>query len=345
MKLDEIFTFENLYSAYKNCRMSKQHKGEVIRFESNLAVNLNNLNEELTTKNYKLGNYKKFYIYEPKERLIEALPFKDRVVVRCFCDICLKPKIERKLIYDNCACRSGKGTTFAIDRLHKFLKKEYLKESNNEVYFLKCDIRKYFPSINHEILIELLEEIDFSNDEMWIIKKLIKDQPDNASIGLPLGNQSSQWFALLYLNKIDHYIKEQLGIKCYVRYMDDMILVHRDKKYLSECKNKIKKLCNDLLDLELTEQNQIGMVKNGLDFLGYRHILSSSGKIIIKLRYSSKKRLKKHLKTVSKLYNKGIVDDEYVYQRKNSFYNHIKGTNESTKLKIDTFPFKKAKKL
>ena len=345
MKLDEIFTFENLYSAYKNCRMSKQHKGEVIRFESNLAVNLNNLNKELTTKNYKLGNYKKFYIYEPKERLIEALPFKDRVVVRCFCDICLKPKIERKLIYDNCACRKGKGTTFAIDRLHKFLKKEYLKENNNNVYFLKCDIRKYFPSINHEILIELLEEIDFSNDEMWIIKKLIKDQPDNASIGLPLGNQSSQWFALLYLNKIDHYIKEQLGIKCYVRYMDDMILVHRDKKYLSECKNKIKKLCNDLLDLELNEKTQIGMVKNGIDFLGYRHILSSSGKIIIKLRYSSKKRLKKHLKTVSKLYNKGIVDDEYVYQRKNSFYNHIKGTNESTKLKIDTFPFKKAKKL
>lgn len=124
MKLDEIFTFENLYSAYKNCRMSKQHKGEVIRFESNLAVNLN---KELTTKNYRLGNYKKFYIYEPKERLIEALPFKDRVMVRCFCDVCLKPKTEKKLIYDNCACRKGKGTIFAIDRLHIFLKKGIFK--------------------------------------------------------------------------------------------------------------------------------------------------------------------------------------------------------------------------
>ena len=81
--------------------------------------------------------------------------------------------------------------------------------NNNNVYFLKCDIRKYFPSINHEILIDLLEEISFSNDEMWIIKKSIKEQPDNASIGLPLGNQSSQCFTLLYLNKIDHYIKEQ----------------------------------------------------------------------------------------------------------------------------------------
>ena len=103
---------------------------------------------------------------------------------------------------------------------------------------------------------------------------------------------------------------------------------------------KKKGLDNDLLDLELNEKTQIGMVKNGIDFLGYRHILSSSGKIIVKLRYASKRRLKKHLKTVNKLYNKGIVDDEYVYQRKNSFYNHIKDRNESTKLKVDTFPFK-----
>ena len=108
----------------------------------------------------------------------------------------------------------------------------------------------------------------------------------------------------------------------------------------TECKNKIEKLCNDLLNLELNEKTQIGIVKNGIDFLGYRHILSSSGKIIIKLRYSSKRHLKKHLKTVNKLYNKGIVGNEYVYQRKNSFYNHIKYTNESAKLKIDTFPFK-----
>lgn len=340
MNLDEIFSFNNLYSAYKNCRKSKQHKGEVIRFEANLAVNLNSLNKELTTKIYKLGKYKKFYIYEPKKRLIEALPFKDRVVVRCFCDICLKPKIEKKLIYDNSACRKGKGTTFAIDRLHKFLSKEYLKGPNNNIYFLKCDICKYFPSINHVILIKLLEEIDFSDDEMWIIKKLIKEQPDNASIGLPLGNQSSQWFALLYLNKVDHFIKEQLQIKHYIRYMDDMILLHRDKKYLVECKKQIEKFCNDSLDLKLNEKTVIGMIKDGVDFLGYRHILGSTGKIIVKLRYSSKQRMKKHLKTINKLYNKGIVDDEYVNIRKNAFYNHIKNTKESIKLKVDTFPVK-----
>ncbi len=339
MRLDEIFSFENLNAAYKNCRIAKQHKGEVIRFEANLSFNLSVLHKELVGTKYAMGKYKEFYIYEPKERLIEALPFRDRVMIRCFCDVCLKPKIDKKLIYDNCACRKGKGTTFAIERLHTFLKKEYGKEKNNDIYFLKCDIRKYFPSINHSILIHLLEELNFSEDEMWMIKKLIDEQPNCANIGLPLGNQSSQWFALLYLNKVDHYIKEQLQIKGYVRYMDDMILVHRDKKYLALCKTKIEKLCKELLDLELNNKTQIGMVKNGIDFLGYRHILMNHGKIIMKLRYTSKQRLKKHLKTVNKLYNKGIVDDEYVYLRKNAFYNHIKDTKESKKLKMDTFPF------
>lgn len=341
MNIEEIFNFDNLYYAYKNCRKSKQHKGEVIRFETNLAVNLNKIIKELTTKKYKLGKYKKFNIYEPKERLIESLPFKDRVVIRCFCDITLKPKIEKKLIYDNCACRKNKGTDFAISRLHKFLRNEYRKENNNNFYFLKCDIHKYFPSIDHDILINLLKEINFSEDEMWFITKLIKEQPDNASVGLPLGNQSSQWFALLYLNKVDRYIKEKLRIKGYVRYMDDMILIHHDKKYLRECKNDITKLCKEHLNLELNNKTQIGIVKNGIDFLGYRHILNSKGKIIIKLRFSSKQRMKKHLKTINKLYNKNIVDDEYVYIRKNAFYNHIKKTNENNRLKSYVFPFEK----
>lgn len=339
MNLEEIFSFENLYSSYKKCRISKQHRGEVIRFETNLAVNLNNLRKSIINKKYKLGKYNKFFIYEPKERLIEALPFKDRVVVRCFCDYVLKAKIDKKLIYDNSACRKGKGTNFAIKRVHKFLRSSYLSQNNNRVYFLKCDIQKYFPSINHNILLKLLNEIDFSKDEMWFINILINNF-NGSGVGLPLGNQSSQWFALLYLNKIDHYIKEELRIKYYIRYMDDMILIHRDKKYLAECKYKIEKLCNDLLDLKLNKKTQIGLVNNGIDFLGYRHILNDKGKIIIKLRYSSKQRMKKHLKTINKLYEKGIVDDEYVYIRKNSFYSHIINTNESILFKKSMYPYK-----
>ena len=340
MNLEEIFTFENLYDAYKQCRKSKQHKGEVIRFEANLSYNINDLVNEIVAKKYKLGKYKEFLIYEPKERLIEALPFRDRVVIRCFCDITLKSKIERKLIYDNAACRKEKGTLFAIKRLEKFLRHEYLKEHNNNFYFLKCDIQKYFPSIDHQVLLELLKTVGFSKDEMWMIEKLVKEQPNNASAGLPLGNQSSQWFALFYLNIVDRYIKENLRIKGYVRYMDDMILIHRDKEYLRHCLNEIERICKNKLNLSLNQKTQIGKVKNGIDFLGYRHILNDNGSITRKLRASSKMRLKKHLKTLNKLRNRDIVDDEYVYVRKNAFYNYIKDTSESRKLKLETLPKK-----
>ena len=320
MKLAEIFTFENLYKAYKECRKSKQHKGEVIRFETNLSNNIVNLINDIITKKYKLGKYKEFLIYEPKQRVIEALPFKDRVVIKCFCDVVLRKKIENKLIYDNVACRKEKGTTFAIERLEKFLRKEYRKENNNQIFFFKCDIRKYFQSIDHEILIALLAKLDFSKDEMWMIEKLVKEQPNNASVGLPLGNQSSQWFALLYLNKIDRFVKEVLKVRGYIRYMDDMILIHRDKSYLQYSLKQIEKKCKEELKLSLNQKTQVGMVKNGIDFLGYRHILNENGSITRKLRVSSKQRLKKHLKTLDKLKEKNIVDAEYIYIRKNAFY-------------------------
>lgn len=333
MKIEEIFSFENLYKSYKRCKRSKQHKGEVIRFEVDLSLNLYKIIKEFNNRTYKFNDYINFYIYEPKERLIEAPIFKDRIVIKCFCDNVLKPKIENKLIYDNTACRKNKGSSFAIKRLEKFLKHEYLKENNNKFYFLKCDIKKYFPNIDHKILINLLEELDFSKDEMWVIKKIVMEQYSKSDKGLPLGNQSSQWFALFYLNKIDHYIKEKLRIKGYVRYMDDMILIHRDKKYLQFCLKEVKKLCKNILNLELNNKTQIGKVSDGIDFLGYRHILKENGSIIRKLRASSRIRMKRHIKNLNKLYNKGVIDTDYIKVRKNAFYNHIKDTKESKSLK------------
>ena len=215
-----------------------------------------------------------------------------------------------------------------MNRLEEFLKKEFFKENNNRVYYLKCDIRKYFPSVNHNILLEKLRKLGFSEDEMWFLEKIIKEQPNNIDRGLPLGNQSSQWFALFFLDRIDRLVKEELRIKCYVRYMDDFILIHRDKKYLQYCLKRINEVCNKELDLELNQKTQIGIASNGIDFLGFRHTLLNSGKVIRKLRLSSKKRLRRHLKTLSKLQSKGIIDKEYVDIRKNAFYAHILYSDE-----------------
>ncbi len=332
MQLNEIFTFENLYRAHKKCRLSKQHKREVIQFEIDLSKNITNLIKEFQNKTYKVGKYREFTIYEPKKRLIEALSYKDRVVLMCFCEHSIIPRIEKRLIFDNVSCRKGKGTLFGIKRLEKFLKKEYFKEGNNDIYYLKCDIKKYFPSINHSILIEKLKKIGFSKDEMWFIEKIIKEQP-NIDVGLPLGNLSSQWFSLFYLDRIDRFIREELKIKGYVRYMDDMILIHRDKKYLQICLDKIKEICLNELNLSLNDKTQIGKISNGIDFLGFNHSLTKNGKVIRKLRSSSKVRLKRHLKTLSKLRLKNIVDDEYVNVRKNAFYAHIKHSSKNNNLK------------
>lgn len=330
MNLENIFSFENLYDAHKKCRRSKQHKGEIIRLEVNISENIYKLQKEIISRKYKVGKYKEFIIYEPKERLIQALPYRDRIVLRCFCDNVLIPKIEKKLINDNVACRKGKGTKYGMDRLKYFLQKEYFKNNDNKVYYLKCDIRKYFPSINHNILINNLKRIDFTGDEFWFIKKIINEQPDNLKRGLALGNQSSQWFALYYLDKIDRLIKEELQIKSYVRYMDDFILLHRDKKYLQYCLERINKVCIEKLDLELNQKTQIGLAYNGIDFLGFNHILTNSGKVIRKLRFSSKQRMRKHIKTIRKLKDKSIIDEEYVGMRINAFKAHLKHSNEKS---------------
>lgn len=338
MLLEDIFTFENLYDAYRDCRKAKQHKGEVIRFETNLSLNISQLRKSLCSKKYCLGSYRQFLIFEPKKRVIEALPFKDRVVIKCFCNHILRPRVENKLIYDNAACRKNKGSSFAIKRLRMFLQREYRSCGNNNIYFLKCDVTKYFDSINHQVLINLLKQLNFSNDEMWFMKKVILEQPNKVDKGLPLGNQSSQWFALLYLNSVDRYIKEVLKVKSYIRYMDDMILIHHDKEYLKKCLYEIRRICHDDLHLLLNQKTQIGMVKNGIDFLGYRHILTTEGKIITKLRSSSKIRMKKHIKNLNHLKTKGLVDDIYVYERKNAFYNRIKNTDENQILKEKVKP-------
>lgn len=334
MNLEDIFTFENLFQAHIKCRKSKQYKGEVIRFEINISENIYKLRNEIISRKYKVGKYKQFIIYEPKKRLIEALPYRDRVLLMCFCEYSLIPRLENKLIYDNVACRKTKGTLFGMERLEKFLKKEFFKDNNNNVYYLKCDIKKYFPNINHNILIKKLKDTGFSEDEMWYLEKIIKEQPNNIDKGLPLGNQSSQWFALFYLDTIDRLIKEKLRIKGYIRYMDDFILIHRDKKYLQYCLKEINKVCKEELDLELNQKTQIGIASNGIDFLGFRHILTPSGKVIRKLRLSAKKRLRRHLKNLEKLQNKNVIDEEYVTIRKNAFYAHILYSNEKYFKKI-----------
>ena len=343
MKLNEIFSFENLYKAHQKCRIQKQHKGEVVRFEATLGITLAKIAIDMASRKYKFGKYRIFTIFDPKKRLIEAPTYRDRVVMMCFSDNCLVPTLEKKLIYDNVACRVGKGTHFGMERTAKFLREEYRRGGDNNVYFLKCDISKYFPSMVHSVLRNQLAKCGLSEDAMWFIDKLLKEQPTYVDVGLPLGNQTSQWFALLYLNRIDRLCKEELQIRGYVRYMDDFILIHRDKKYLQHCLKRIAEVCGEELKLIINRKTQIGKAMNGLDFLGFRHILTDTGKVVMKLRASSRMRIKKYVKVLDKLEEHGIVDDQYIFARKTSYHGHIKNSNESRTLKNKVKPKPKKK--
>ena len=215
-KLTNIFTFENLYNAYLYTRKGKRDKKCVQIYSYNVLDNTLYLSEKLQNKTYQLGKYHEFYVYEPKKRLIKAPPFRDRVVQRCLCKQVLEPAIEKHLIYDTYACRRGKGTHAGLDRTEEFMRK-YWRQHGLDSWIIKGDVSSYFYSVSHEILKLNLYPLIKEYDVWWLIIKILNST--NSDVGLPLGNQSSQWFANFYLSKFDHYCKEVLRVKYYIRYM------------------------------------------------------------------------------------------------------------------------------
>lgn len=177
-------------------------------------------------------------IYDPKEREIQAIPYRDRIVQHSVCDNLLIPLMEKHLIDANCACRIGKGTDHAIKLLRSFMARHY-KKHGSKGYFIKLDIRKYFPSIDHEVLYKKLARFHFDSDMDWLLHVIIDSYGDGK--GLSMGNQSSQCFALLYLDRMDRIIKEKLRVKFYVRYMDDMIMLVDDKNKADEILGTVRR--------------------------------------------------------------------------------------------------------
>lgn len=293
---ENVISFENLYKAHRRARLGKRHKKEVILFESELSKNLWNLHYELKYNNYKISDYHKFTIYDPKEREIQAISYKDRVVQHSLCDNYLIPLLEKHLIYDNVACRKKKGTTFAIKRLRQFLTSHY-KKFGNSGYFVKIDVKKYFDSINHSILKQKLRTIMKDGKLMQLLDKILDSYNFNNDTGIPMGNQSSQCFALLYLNCLDRYFKEKLRIKYYIRYMDDIIAIVPNKVIAKGCLEKAEEILTEN-KLKINPKSQIIKISKGLNFLGWHFFLLQNGKIIQKICASTKKRILNKVKSI-----------------------------------------------
>lgn len=320
---ERISNYESLYQAHKKARLGKQTTREVILYEMRLTENLERLRFHLENHTYRIRGYRKFLIFDPKKREIQALQYGDRIVQHSLCDNVLGPYLERHLIYDNSACRTGKGTHFALDRLTQFLRK-YNRNYGSDGYILKCDVRKYFNSIDHEVLKRKLRHTKLADDVKQLLEMIVDSYEYEEGKGLPMGNQTSQWFALYYLDSLDRLVKEKLGIRYYSRYMDDMILIHPNREYLKECLEEMRKHLSEELKLEFNEKTQIHAIRQGVDYLGFHFYLTETGKVIRTLRQSGKKRLKRKLRHYRRAFADGKLELDAISRSVASFKGHLK---------------------
>lgn len=272
---------------------------------------------------YAPGAYRQFYVFDPKVRLIHAPLYKDVVAQHCICDQVLAPLLENRLIHDNAACRRGKGTHFAIYRLTDFMR-DYHKWHGAHGYILKCDFRKYFANIDHVILKQKLARIVLDKDVLRLLFCIIDSYQSEPGRGLPLGNQTSQWFALYYLDAFDRLIKEQLRIKYYTRYMDDCILLHESKEFLVDCLTALRRFAAEDAGLTFNEKTQIFPIANGVNYLGFHFYLATSGKVIRKVRNAAKNRFKRSLKGMKKDFAAGSAEPAKIRQRLCSYLGHLR---------------------
>ncbi len=314
-------TFEKLLQAHFRSRKHKAYKNEVVKFEFNLENNLINLLNSLKNKTYRLGNYFSFKVFEPKERIIQALPYKDRIVHQWYVEEFIKPYIIPRFINTTFACLTNRGTHHAVAEVERQMR--ILKRNNGDFWILKCDIRKFFYNINPRILYNIMKKYIVDKDLLFLTQILIFNGPINAtSSGIPIGNYTSQFFANIYLNELDQFIKRTLKIKYYTRYMDDFVLLLPSKKDCIEIKNKIEIFLKNTLKLELNDKSRYYPYKMGVNFCGYR--IFTTHKL---LRLSSKKKIKKNIKKWNLLYKNNNLNLFLTMQQLNSWLGHASHCN------------------
>lgn len=290
---DEVFTYENLYSAYKKCIKGVRWKAETQRFINSDIIKIRDLYNDLHARVYKTNKFKEFDIVERgKPRHISAHSLRDRIVQRCLCDEFIVPTLSKPLIYDCGATLPGKGISFSQKRVDTHLHKFY-RHYGVHGYCLTIDIHHYFDSISHKMLKEQLALVIEDRDLYNLMCHLIDKFPGENGLGL--GSQISQICAIYYINQVDHFIKEKLRIKYYGRYMDDLYLIHNDKKYLNSCLKELTKLFSSL-NLELNKKTKIHKLKNGFVFTKIKYVLLDSGRVLHFITTKTFKSMKRKVK-------------------------------------------------
>lgn len=327
---EQLISFENLLlAATKACR-GKRFRPDVAGFQFHLERELWRLHEELRDKTYRPGAYRSFFIREPKLRQISAAPYRDRVVHHALVNV-LEPIYERTFIRDSYACRRDKGTHAAVDRCRHF--------SRRFRYVLKADIQKFFPSLDHEILKAILARkikdvevlnlvgniIDHGNPQEVVCNWFPGDDlftPSERRRGIPIGNQTSQFFANVYLDPLDHFVKDRLRFKGYVRYVDDFLVFADDKRELAMVRERITDfLCTLRLRLHSTKC-VVFPVRAGIRFLGYR--VFPTHRLLVK---ENVRRFRRRLRRMQRDYADRLISFQKIHQRLMSWIGHARQAN------------------
>ena len=296
---DQVVAFSNLLDVTRKAQRGKRDRRDVARFLFHLEPELFQLQDELRAGTYRMQPYRPMVIYEPKERHISVAAFRDRVVHHAICNV-LDPIFEACLVHDTYACRRGKGTHAAVKRAQTFARRL--------PYVLKCDIRKYFESIDHTVLKALLRR-KLKDQRLLLLLDQIIAHPIPAGVsgrGVPIGNLTSQYFANFYLGELDHFVKERLRIKGYVRYMDDVLVFAASKPELHEILAAIRTYVQHALRLELKEEAlRLMPVTQGIPFLGFRIFPG-----MVRLQRKQWGRFKRKVREREAQFRRGEIDEE-----------------------------------
>lgn len=321
---EHIVSFDNLLLAARNAQKGKRFRPSTARFNFELEKELVTLQRELKNRNYRHGGYDDFRILDPKPRLISAAPYRDRVVHHALCNV-IDPLFDVTFIHDSYACRQGKGTHAAVDRYTEF--------SRKNAWVLKCDIQKYFHAVDHDILFGLIQRKIKCRDTLWLIRTIIDSRNDESLIhyfpgddmftpyerkrGIPIGNLTSQFFANIYLNGFDHFIKQTLKCRHYIRYVDDFVVFHPEKAFLHHVKAEMTNYLNTLRLRLHPKKCQLHRVSDGVPFLGYRifpthRLLNARNSLTMRRR----------MRTMARSYRNGEIPLDKIQQRIQSWIGH-----------------------
>lgn len=315
----EIITdFGNLYKAYEKSKAGKGFNKSSHQFQLAAFDGIYQIKRRLETKTYEISPYNSFTIFEPKEREIKACSFKDKIVQHSLCDNVLLPIFSKEFIKSNFAGQKEKGTLYGLDWLRAQMVLAYNKYGY-DCWIVKADISKFFYNIDHSVLKDCVEYF-IRNDEVWWLCEKFIDSTEG--LGIPLGNQVSQVYALLYLSGLDHFITGELGVKYYGRYMDDFYLIVESKFYAKWCIHAITEFVITL-GLELNSKTQLIPFKNGIKFCGFHTYITKDGRPIRKLTNENKRSNKKKFSRMIKAVKKGNLSKEKFYESYNSWKNHI----------------------